>query len=411
MSRILLTTALISSSVFAGDWTQILGPNRDGMATGEKLIAWSESGPKELWTIPVGEGFAGVAVRGSLVVLFHRQGQQERVTGLDAWTGKSRWEEKFPVSYQSGLSSDSGPRCVPVLHKDRIIVFGVTGQLRCLNLETGKQIWSRDTWEDFGAPEGYFGAGSTPVVHDDKVIVNVGSQAGAAVVAFDLADGKTRWKAFNDTASYSSPIIAKVNNVSRAIVVTRLNCLILDPANGKVVNSFSFGARGPTVNGATPVVVKDHFFLSSSYRIGSVWADLTGSDVKRRGESLLATQYATPIVKDGLLYAIDGRQDGGDALVKCIDPVAGEVVWEKGGFEYGSMIGVGNELLFLTCGGELIRIGASNRGYREISRSTVLDPTPRGHRLPALSNGRLYVRDDDNLRCLQVGEIRDSEVP
>lgn len=411
MSRILLLMTLVqlASITSAGDWPQILGPNRDGIAVGEKLLNWGASGPKELWAAAVGEGFAGVAVRDSLVVLFHRKAQNELVTGLDVWTGTKRWEQKFPVSYRSGLSSDAGPRCVPVIHKDRIIVFGVTGQLRCLNVKSGRLIWSRDTWDDFGAPEGYFGAGSTPVVSDNRVIVNVGSQDGAAVVAFNLSDGATSWKNFNDTASYSSPIIAEYDGQKRAIVVTRLNCLVLNPVSGKVLDSFSFGARGPTVNGATPVVVGDHFFLSSSYRIGSVWAGLSGQDVKRSGESLLATQYATPIAKGGLLYAVDGRQDGGDVQVKCIDPAAGRVLWEKGGFEYGSMIRVGNELLFLTCGGELIRIKADRNGYREVSRASVLDPTPRGYRLPAISNGRLFVRDDGTLKCLHAGEISDAE--
>ena len=68
------------------------------------------------------------------------------------------------------------------------------------------------------------------------------------------------------------------------------------------------------------------------------------------------------------------------------------------------MIRVNKELLFLTCGGELIRIAADKTKYRELHRSRVLQATPRGYRLPALSNGRLFVRDDKQLKCLRVGE-------
>jgi len=149
-------------------------------------------------------------------------------------------------------------------------------------------------------------------------------------------------------------------------------------------------------------------FVSSSYRVGSAWAQLGGEDTKpeHSGEDLLATQYATPIKLGRLLFAVDGRQDSGTASIKCIDPFQQTILWQQDGFVYGTMVRVNQELLFLTCEGDLIRIAADPAEYREIHRSRVLNPTPRGYRLPAISNGRLFVRDDRVLKCLKIGASR-----
>ncbi|MCH2210189.1 MAG: PQQ-like beta-propeller repeat protein [Fuerstiella sp.] len=391
----------------AGDWPQILGTQRDGVAVDEKLLSqWPKSGPEEIWRAKVGQGFAGVAVSNDVVYVFHRIGTSEIVEARDASNGDPVWEQSFPCRYRGGVSSDTGPRCVPLVADGYVYVFGVGGALRCLSSSDGKQVWYRDTLKDFSPPDSYFGAGSTPVLYDGKLIVNVGGRKNAAVVAFSAADGKTIWKNISDAASYSSPVVADVNGTAHALVVSRNKMLSLNPTNGKVRISFPFGMRGPTVNGATPVVVGEHVFVSSSYRVGSVWAALTNDAAKpqRSGEKLLATQYATPIRQNHLLFAVDGRQDVGSASIKCIDPRRQKVLWAKTGFDYGTMIRVNQELLLLTFGGELIRIAADPQNYRELQRADVLSPAPRGYRLPAISNGRLFVRDSSVLKCLQVGE-------
>ncbi|MCA9050940.1 MAG: PQQ-binding-like beta-propeller repeat protein, partial [Planctomycetaceae bacterium] len=288
-----------------------------------------------------------------------------------------------------------------------IYLFGVTGRLSCLDAGSGREIWARQTAEDFSAPDGYFGAGSTPVLVGDRLIVNVGGREDSAVVAFAADDGRTLWQSFDDAAAYSSPVAVIISGRPRVVVVTRLHTVILNPASGAVVQQFPFGARGPTVNGASPVLLNSHVFVSASYRVGSVWANLQDPQEAPvvRDESFLATQYATPVVVGDRLIAVDGRQDVGTASLKCVDPASGETLWQKDGFDYGTLLKVDDEILFLTCSGELIRFAADTQSYREIQRSMILQSTPRAYRLPALANGRLYVRDDNELRCLHAGVI------
>ena len=163
--------------LLAGDWPQILGPNRNGVATEERLRRdWGNEKPAELWQCDVGEGLAGVAVAKERVILFHRLGDEQVVEALAADTGKRLWKHHWPTHYRSRISTDSGPRCVPLVHQDSVYVHGAEGHLVCLGLNDGKQRWWRDTAVDFGVLEGYFGAGSTPIVADNLLLLNVGGR-------------------------------------------------------------------------------------------------------------------------------------------------------------------------------------------------------------------------------------------
>ncbi len=165
------------------------------------------TGPRPSGSGLLAADMPGWPLSGRRAVLFHRVENEERVEAIDAASGKERWHFAIPTSYVSGISPDDGPRCVPLVHGDKVIVFGVQGTLACLRLADGKKEWSHDTHAEFRTPEGYFGAGSSPIVEGDKVIVNVGgAKAGAGVVAFSLASGKVLWKVGHDDASYSSPI-------------------------------------------------------------------------------------------------------------------------------------------------------------------------------------------------------------
>ena len=232
----------------AGDWPQLLGPNRDGVATGETLHDnWGSSGPKLLWSAPVGGGFAGIAVSGNRAVAFVREGNSEIIRCFDAATGKVQWETAAPCSYQGGVSGDKGPRCVPLISGGFVYTLGVEGRLQCLALQDGKQVWERDTEDDFRPLEGYFGVGSTPVIYKGRLIVNVGGRDDASIVAFDTNTGKTIWQAFQDNASYSSPIIASIDGQDLAVVITRLNIVGLNPIDGDNVFAFPFEHSGVSI--------------------------------------------------------------------------------------------------------------------------------------------------------------------
>jgi hypothetical protein len=394
---------LLESLAHAGDWPQILGPERNGHAAGETLASsWPQRGPTALWEAPCGSGFAGVAVADGVAVLFHRQGNQEVLSAYVADLGKPLWSKNFPTQYQAQIVDDDGPRCVPTIAQGRVYAFGAEGRLVCVDLKTGDLRWSKATQQEFQVPDSYFGAGSSPIVVGDRVIVNVGGAKGAGIVAFDAATGKVVWKSTDEQASYSAPVIAQLDKQQRLLVIARLNFLGVDPANGNVAFRIPFGARGPTVNGASPVVWGDHVLLTASYGIGARWVKVTPSSAKVDWEDeLLSSQYTTPIVHEGLIYGIDGRQDGGPVSLKCFDPQSRKVLWTKDNIPYATLIAAGGKLLIQHSNGVLRMAELNRSAYKELASASLLNGTTRA--LPALSNGRWYLRNEQKLKCVDLG--------
>lgn len=392
-----------SNLASAGDWPQILGPSRNGVALDEKLAdKFPSGGPKTVWQRDVGEGYAGIAVAKEKAVLFHRVGNEELVEAHAAGTGKPLWKQPFPATYRGGINSDTGPRCTPLIHKDAVYVFGAAGDLHALSLDGGKELWSRAASKEFKAPDGYFGAGSTPIVEGDKILVNVGGKAGSGIVAFNLKDGETVWQATDELASYSSPVAATLDGTRHLIFVTRLSALSLDPANGKVRWRFPFGDRGPTVNGASPVVVDGHLFLSASYGIGAVWAKIgkTSAETLWDNNETMSSQYSTSVHHNGYLYGVHGRADGPPADLRCFDPKTGKILWSREGFGMASLVIADEKLVIVTEKGFVVLAEASPKAYRELGRAKLLTPDVRA--LPAIANGLLYIRDMQTLKCVDL---------
>ena len=394
---------LASQSLDAGDWPQILGPNRNGIAVEEKIAdSWPKNGPATVWKRKVGEGYAGIAVAGGIAVLFHRVGNDERVEAMDAASGQVVWKADFPTSFHTTFNPDNGPRCTPIIHKGRVYVFGAQGGLRCLDLKTGRKIWSRKTHKEFGAQEGYFGAGSTPIIEDDKIIVNVGSRNKAGIVAFALESGKTIWNVTNEFASYSSPVAATIDGVRHVIFITRYKTVSLDPKTGQVRFEFSFGKRGPTINAASPLILDDKLFVSSHYGVGAVFARIKRSNVEIlwKSDEILSSHYMTPIAHQGYLYGIHGQERLDDPELRCFDPKTKQIRWRRPGFTYGSMIKADGKLITLATDGKLILMKPDSTRYRELARVSVLNNTTRA--VPALSHGLIYIRDTNTLKCLDL---------
>lgn len=397
--RITVFILLFSCTLIAqaGDWPQGLGPLRSGIAVAEPAIeVWPNSGPKEKWTYDLGMGYAGPVVTGDTVIIFHRINNTERLDALNRDTGKVVWSHDFKAFYSGGYNSDQGPRSTPVISGGNVYVYGAAGDLHCVQLDTGKVVWSRAINDDYQAPDGYFGAGSSPIILGDKLIVNVGADE-AGIVAVDTKTGETLWKATDEKASYSSPSTIKINNKVKALFITRFKALALEPDSGRILFETPFGKQGPTVNGATPLAFGDKVFLSASYGIGAELLQVSsdGKSVTRKwkGDDILSSQYSTCLLHNNHLFGTHGREDTGVAAsLRCVSAETGKVVWEKPAFGVAHCILVHDKILAMNTEGELVLLKADIKGYQELTRTTVSGGTTRS--FPALSDGQLFFRNN-----------------
>jgi outer membrane protein assembly factor BamB len=398
----LLALTILLSPVTAADWPQFRGPNRDGTSPETGLATtWPREGPPLLWQKKIGTGYSGPVIVGDRLILFHRLGDKEVVDCIRTTDQKSLWTSAYPTAYEDDFGKGDGPRSTPVVAQGRVYTLGAEGMLHCLDLLSGKKRWERSLLKEYRVPKNFFGVGTTPLVEGDLVLVNVGGK-GAGIVAFAYDTGKEVWRATNDGASYSSPVAATVDGVRHVMFFTREGVVSLDPATGKVRFRKPWRARfAASVNAASPVIVKDLLFISASYETGAMLLRIKKDAAQEiwKGDDILSNHYETSVYRDGHLYGFDGRQENG-AQFRCVEFKTGKVRWTEAGFGCGTMILADKRLLVMTEKGELVLAEPTPREYREKARVALLQQPCRAPM--ALANGRLYVRDDKRLLCLDL---------
>lgn len=382
------------------DWPQWRGPQRDGIAPGDGLLAeWPDRGLPVLWRQKAGPGVSSLAVAGGRVFTLFQDGPNEVVICWDAEKGTERW--RFP--YESRFTREvDGPRSTPTVDDERVYTLGARGHLHCLEAKTGKKVWHSDLCADFGAEVPKWGFSSSPLVEDDLLLINPGASGGQSIVAFDKLTGKVRWKNLDDPAGYSSPVISTAANVRQVLFLTGTALVSLDPKTGAVYWRFPWNTPNEA-NVATPLVRGDCAFISSGYAQGCALVR-----VVKDGDGLAAQQiyknnlmrnhYATSVFHDGTLYGFD------EAYLTWMSFRAGKEDkkrrWKEGKFHRGTLLAVGNRLIVQGEDGDLALVEPSPDEYREKGHFSVSDK--RCWTVPALAHGRLYVRDEAQVICLDL---------
>jgi len=396
------TSALLLAAT-PPDWPQLLGPQRDGTSAGPPLAkVWPKEGPPVVWKREVGPGFAGPAVSGERLILFHRVEDRAVLECLDTLSGQPKWKAGYATDYSDDFGFDNGPRATPTIAEGRVFTFGAEGRLSCWKLETGEPVWKVDAAKEFGSRKGFFGRAPSPVVEGGVVIFLPGGREGAGVVGLDVATGKTRWKATSDEASYASPTVATIQGRRIVFALTREALVALQPTDGHLIFRHPWRPReSASVSAATPLVVDDVIFLSACYGAGASLLRFKegGPEEIWSQDDALSNHYATSVYHRGFLYGWHGRQEQGCDL-RCVELKTGKVRWSESGLKAGSVTLAGEELRLLTERGILLGAPATPEGFKPTARVQVLPSDVRA--FPALANGLFFARSKAQLICLDL---------
>ncbi len=406
-----LICLLIGLNLMASDWPQWHGPTRDGRIPDNAPLPASL--PKDLkarWKIPVGGGHSSPVVADGKLVYLDEDGTNEVAHLLDAKTGQELWHETFADRYEDEWGA--GPRSTPTIDGDRVYVQSCNGEFRCLARADGKTIWGVSFEKDFGvkflgskANEGTAsrrGNNGSSVVDGGAVVVPVGCAGGASLVCFDKRDGKVLWKAGEDEAAYSSPVVATLAGVKQVVYLSADSLMGVERADGKVLwrqpltTNAKRHACTPVVLGDT-VTVNSHTFGTLCFRIVKDGTNLKAVEAWRNNE--LKTNLATAGLVEDHLYNQGPNKD-----YVCFSAKTGERKWAQDGFglgkkDYSSTIVAGKNLLVLTEDGTLLLLAARPAKYTELGRLQVCGNT---WSFPAYADGKLYVRDGRQLACYDL---------
>lgn len=429
------------------DWPEFLGLRGTGISGETGLLKqWPSKGPPVLWKKHVGTGYSAPSIRGNRLVLTHRIGHEEIVECFEADTGDWEWRFAYRSNFEDPYGYNNGPRCSPLLTEDKCYTFGAEGKLYCLELESGKPLWKRDTAAEFQVPMAFFGVGATPILEGNLLIVMVGGHPNSGVVAFDANSGVTVWQSVGPgtweqpkvriqtdrppakLTSYSTPLAVTIHGKRHILCFMRPGLVSLDPETGAV--NFSYWLRSglhDSVNAARPVVVDDKIFLSAAYETGAallqVKPDGKGYKVIWRDVDAMQNHWSTCIAHDGFLYGFSGRHEPGSTF-RCIELATGRLMWQtedvnaqdepdpKAGlgktepkyYGRGSATLADGKFIVLGERGTLALVEVSPKKFHEISRVRYPEMTYPSWTAPVLSRQRLYLRDEDALLCIDLAE-------
>jgi outer membrane protein assembly factor BamB len=453
-----LITLVCLTGVFAQDWPQYLGPNRNSTSPQKDLLrSWPEKGPEVLWTVDVGIGYGGSVVKDGKVYLLDRDdkvGDNMRCFALAS--GKELWNFAYEAP---GSVMFPGSRSVPVVDGKYVYSCGAFGDLYCIDINTHKPVWNVNIWTDFGGeagggpsggPGGQRGFGSgpggfpiwaitqCPLLYGDLVIV-LSQAPDAGAVAYNKLTGAVQWKTANlGNESYASPSVIKIDGKDHIVMVisstnpighrdlpqTLGKVVGIEPLTGKVLWEYNQWKCHISVPSAVDAG-NNKVLVVGGYELGAVMIK-----VKKKADGSYGTtelfkteefgdHTKPPILHNGYFYAQFGTNNTRDGLT-CMR-MDGEIMWKTKrdpDFNKGSMI-LADGLILATDGRKILYlIEPDPAAFRPIASAELLGEggtnsegiasriggATQNWAPIALADGRLLIRDQSRMLCVKVAK-------
>ncbi len=395
-----------------GEWPQFRGPNRDAVSPQSVKLArkWPETGPKVLWEIEVGQGYAGAVVnKGSVYFLdYDRENQRDTARCLSLEKGEDVWQFSYPVKVKRnhGMS-----RTVSAVSDEYLVSLGPKCHVTCVDAGSGEFKWMIDLVKEYGTTEPPWYAGQCPLIEDGRAIIAPGGSS--LMIAVDCNSGEVLWNTPNPNGwkmTHSSIIPIEFKGRRIYLYCASGGIVGVCAEDGNIlfeINEWKIRIA----NVPTPVVVSEsEIFLCGGYNAGSAMMELIQEDgriipkIKYRLEAgVFGSAQQTPIFYKGNIYGV--RPD--EQLV-CLD-IKGKVLWSSSvnhKFGLGAYVIADGLIYVVDDDGVLSMVEARNDKFNLLGQAKVL-PGPDAWGPMAIVDGRLIIRDLNKMICLDVRETAD----
>lgn len=386
-----------------GDWPQWRGPSRDDVSKETGLLKkWPSDGPKRLWVNEdAGLGYSGFAVVGGKLYTMGLYDAEEKLICIDTSTGKKLWETPVGAIYTNKWGN--GPRSTPAVSGGKVYAIGGQGDLVCADAESGKKEWSVSMVKDLGGKLQGWGYTESPLVDGDLVLVTPGGPKGA-MAGIDAKTGKVQWQTAEvpEEAQYSSIIPAEISGQRQYVQLLKKTIFGVSKA-GKVLWKTDFPGDVAVI--PTPIHKDGQIYVTAGYKVGSKSVKVDGSNVTEvYSNKDMQNHHGGVILVDGKLY---GFSDKGGWT--CQDFKTGEIAWQDKGVGKGA-VAYADGMLYCQSekDGTIALVKASDKGWEMVSsfklqaQTSQRAPDGRIWTHPVISNGKLYLRDQEFISCYDV---------
>lgn len=380
-------------------WTDFRGPNRDGRYDETPILtAWPKPGLTRLWKQPVGGGYASFVIAEGRAFTIEQRRNREVVAAYDIDTGRELWTNSWAADFREAMGGD-GPRATPTWHEGRLYAQGAEGELRCLEAATGKLVWSKNILADNGAANLTWGMSASPLVVDEKLIVQPGGPGGKSVVAYHKLTGAPIWKALDDKQAYTSPMLVTLGGRRQIVTVTASRAVGLTPEDGTLLWEFPWVTEYD-VNASQPIVTgPNRVFISTGYGHGAAVLELqpAGKAFTVRAvwqNTRMKNKFNPSVLYEGHVYGLD------EGILACLDAETGQQKWKGGRYGYGQLLLASGHLVVTTETGEVVLVKATPERHQELAQFSAIEG--KTWNVPALAGGRLFVRNTTEMACFRI---------
>ncbi len=412
-AAIILTSVALLCGVrplLAADWPQWRGPQRDGYSSETGLLQeWPKDGPKLLWQVnDVGSGYATPSVVGERIYLLGNGGlETEFLLALSAKDGSRVWSAKLgKVGHPEQNPSYPGARSTPTVDGKFLYALGSDGDLVCLELAGGKEVWRKNLRTDFGGKYGEWAYAESPLIDGDALICTPGG-TNATLLALNKRSGEVLWKCAlpeGDDASYSSPVAAEFSGVRQYLQFLAKGLVSVDAKSGRLLWRFEKTAKGSPAVIITPIV-SDGLVYSGAYRANCALI----KPVLKDGAFTVEEVYSSnklPIGLGGVVKVGDYFFGSSSQSAMCVEFKTGTVKWEERAIGPCSWMVADRRIYVHAESGDVALLEPTPEAFREKGRFSPPNPPQRGTAkawaYPVVANDRLYIRELNSLWCFDV---------
>jgi outer membrane protein assembly factor BamB len=377
------------------------------------LDQWPAGGPPLVWQVEgFGTGYGSVSVSGGKLFLMGRRDGTEYLTAVNAKDGTTMWST--PVGPGT---RERGPNCTPTVDGDLVYGLTIEGDLLCAETAAGREVWRKNYPRDFaGRMMSGWGYSESPLIDGDKLICTPGGP-NAMMAALNKKTGAVLWttsmpsggRRGGDGAGYSSPVLSQAAGVKQYVQLIGRGVIGVDAGSGKLLWTYDRIANG-TANIPTPIVSGDFVFCSSGYgdggtallQLSRAVGGIAVREVYYKSADELQNHHGGMIQIGDYVYMGNKHNQG---FPVCVNMKTGEFAWQPGrgpGSGSAAIVYADGDLYFRYQNGVMALIEATPQRYNLKGEFTIASRRGESWPHPVISDGKLYLRDQEVLLCYDV---------